>query len=177
MGQSKGDLGEGHRFCNPTMDNFKKVTSAVNVNALWQKTVLPAKNGTVRVFMRMMMVWRSGKQQVSSSFTEIRMICLVVITFFSKKKLLIYRFTLSLSVPSWPNGCSRSLVPTLRLLSQRTSALGHTSCTQQRSGPACGFGTALFILPTPTSTQWPVCGYPAHIWPEGPVPSEKGYLM
>lgn len=48
---------------------------------------------------------------------------------------------------------SYSLVPTLRLLSQRTSALGHTSCTQQSSGPACGFGTAMFILPTPTSTQ------------------------
>lgn len=67
--------------------------------------------------------------------------------------------------------------PTLRLLSQRTSALGHISCTQQSSRAACGFGTAMFILPTPTSTRWPVCGYPAHIWPKGTVASEKGYLM
>lgn len=69
------------------------------------------------------------------------------------KAMQTSKSTVLSSVPSQPSACSYSPVPTLKLLSLRTSAMGHTSCTQLSSGPACGFGTAMFILPTPTSTQ------------------------
>lgn len=152
---------------------FSKVSMGCgnNANLLWRTTVLLAANLKGWIFYD---EWYKGFACRKAFQAECRTAPLRMICYCQRQQT---KATLPPRVLQRA-GCLVFLPgPTLRLLSQRTSALGHISCTQQSSRAACGFGTAMFILPTPTSTWWPVCGYPAHIWPKGTVASEKGYPM